>query len=286
MKLLFLILLTVWTIKISAAEEVSALLNKLKSADKAEREVAAKKLSAINSPLSKSIKEEVQFLIGLQKDESPLVRAYAATALGDLMNTLLPANIQAMSDKSPEVIDAMQKVAQRGREATGLGKDPITVNESRATASCRAYAEAQEIYRRSDHDKDGVLEFAQSLRGDNSLSEHKAGQNDLGLIDRVFAQAENGPSDNTMPKEGYYFKVLTKQGVSATGGVRNYVKDGNMILGFALLAYPAEYRKTGRNCFLINNNGTIFQKDLGKDTLELAKKLTEFNPDTTWFAAE
>jgi hypothetical protein len=154
-----------------------------------------------------------------------------------------------------------------------------------AAASCKAYAEAQEIYRRTDYDGDGVLEYAQTLRGTNSLLERVSGAGDLALIDKTFANAE-GPPGCVPPKYGYVFKVLTAQGPAATGGARNYISNGNMTLGYALVACPGVYDVTGRDTFMISNNGTIFQKDLGPDTPKIVWAMTEFNPDTTWAAAE
>jgi len=81
---------------------------------------------------------------------------------------------------------------------------------------------------------------------------------------------------------GYYHRVLTKQGPAAPGGARDYVVRGKMIGGFALVAYPAEYKTSGVMTFLVNQTGRIFQKDLGPRTTELAERMTSFNPDRTW----
>jgi hypothetical protein len=84
------------------------------------------------------------------------------------------------------------------------------------------------------------------------------------------------------PFHGYYFKVLNKQGAAASGGALDYVVDGKMIGGFALVAYPAEYRNSGVMTFLVNHAGTVFQKDLGPDTFKIAERMNSFNPDRTW----
>lgn len=90
------------------------------------------------------------------------------------------------------------------------------------------------------------------------------------------------PGDTPTPYHGYYYKILTSQGPSAPGGAANYVVDGNMIGGFALVAYPADYGNSGVMTFLVNHAGTIFQKDLGSSTASIASRMTAFNPDHTW----
>ena len=84
------------------------------------------------------------------------------------------------------------------------------------------------------------------------------------------------------PFHGYYFKILTKQGAAASGGELEYVVRGNMIGGFALVSYPAEYGNSGVMTFMVSHAGTVFQKDLGPDTVKLAEQITAFNPDKTW----
>jgi hypothetical protein len=84
------------------------------------------------------------------------------------------------------------------------------------------------------------------------------------------------------PYHGYYFKILTKQGPAATGGAADYVVNGKMIGGFALVAYPAEYRNSGVMTFIVNHTGTVLQRDLGPNTSKLAEAMTSFNPDASW----
>ena len=84
------------------------------------------------------------------------------------------------------------------------------------------------------------------------------------------------------PYHGYYYKILTRQGPNAPGGALDYVVRGNMIGGFALVAYPAEYRNSGVMTFLVNHQGVVYEKDLGPDTARIAAGMTAFNPDSTW----
>jgi hypothetical protein len=89
-------------------------------------------------------------------------------------------------------------------------------------------------------------------------------------------------SGEPQPFHGYYYRILTRQGPNAPGGELNYVANGKMIGGFALVAYPAEYGNSGVMTFAVNHAGTVYQKDLGERTESIAKGMTSFNPDQTW----
>jgi len=91
---------------------------------------------------------------------------------------------------------------------------------------------------------------------------------------------------NRAPFHGYYYKILTRQGANAPGGALDYVVNGKMIGGFALVAYPADYGNSGIMTFLVSHEGTIFQKDLGPQTAKLAEKIALFDPDKTWTRVE
>jgi Protein of unknown function (DUF2950) len=75
---------------------------------------------------------------------------------------------------------------------------------------------------------------------------------------------------------------LTAQGPDAPGGAKRYIANGHMVGGFALVAYPAEYRSSGVMSFIVNQDGVVYQKDLGPDTTKLVNSMTEYNPDATW----
>jgi hypothetical protein len=189
-----------------------------------------------------------------------------------------------MSDSSQASVATVAMIAAIA--VPSLLRSRMAANETAGAACCKAYAEAQEIYHRTDYNKDGVLEYAQALKGDWSLIETKAGLNDVSMIDLSFGDAEGPPSKSPTPKAGYCFKVLKGQGAAAPGGKRSYLSGTRMTLGYALLAYPARYDSTGRNMFMINNSGTLFMKDAGPETEALAEQMTEFNPDQTWIPTE
>jgi prepilin-type N-terminal cleavage/methylation domain-containing protein len=161
-----------------------------------------------------------------------------------------------------------------------LLRSRMAANQTAAAAACKAFAEAEEIYRRTDYDGDGILEYSQTIKGANSLVEKTAGSGDLALLDKTFGVAEGAPGSVT-PKAGYVFSVLTTQGAAASGGTKSYIVASNMTLGYALSAVPGSYDGTGRDTFIINNNGTIFQKDVAAGAHQ-----THFNPDTTWAPSE
>ena len=162
----------------------------------------------------------------------------------------------------------------------GLLRSRMAANQTAAAAACKEFCEAEEIYHRTDYNHDGVLEYAKTLAGNNSLLETAAGLSDLGLVDKNFATAEGTGT----AKQGYNFAVATSQGIAATGGVRNYVPDGvHMVNGYAMSAIPNVYDATGRDTYIISNNGTIFQNDQGSTTTFI----TIFNPvKGTWAATE
>lgn len=147
-----------------------------------------------------------------------------------------------------------------------------------AINACKAFAEAEEMYRREKYGRDDFYA--------SSFSALIGSKGELNLIDKGFSDAELG-NRTEVPRAGYLFKVLTSQGVSAVGGRHLYFDEkGHMTLGYALVGCPSEYDSTGRLTYMINNNGTIYEKDLGQDTRAIVNAMTEFDPDTTWVPSQ
>ena len=163
----------------------------------------------------------------------------------------------------------------------------ITTNEAAAVAACKAYAEAQEMYHRTNWDGDGILKYAMTINAPYGLYETSAGVGDVVLLDKTFATGEGAPGTAT-PKAGYVFSVLTAQGSGASGGTKTYLTTlagvSKLTLGYALSVVPASYDSTGRDSFIINNAGTIYQKDKGAATVHE----TAFCPNTFngWLPAQ
>jgi hypothetical protein len=93
---------------------------------------------------------------------------------------------------------------------------------------------------------------------------------------------DDGAVQKREPYHGYYFKILTRQGPHAPGGKYSYIINGNMIAGYALVAYPAEWSNSGVMTFIANQQGRIYQKNLGPKTARVAAAMAEYNPDPTW----
>ena len=98
--------------------------------------------------------------------------------------------------------------------------------------------------------------------------------------------ADNGREIVKTPYRGYYFHVMKGQGAHASGGEKSYIVNGKMTEGFAFVAYPAQYRSSGVMTFIVGSDGSVFQKDLGKDTAVAAKAMKQFDPDATWHRAD
>jgi len=161
-------------------------------------------------------------------------------------------------------------------------------NELQVIDVLHAYVDAQHEYATRDCRGGGKVEFAQRListegKHDGLYWEAKEGEEESPLGPLVAQAAKEGYANpNLQPFHGYYFKILNGQGKHVDGGAYNYVVKGKMILGFAIIAYPAEYANSGVMTFMINQAGTIYQKNLGKNTKRMAEAMKIFDPDKTW----
>ncbi len=162
-------------------------------------------------------------------------------------------------------------------------------NELDAIQACLAYVDAQNEYAEKNRTSAGVSTYAQyvvSHPGKKDGLYWPTGQGEEpSPIGQLVAEATSQgylAGGSRAPFHGYYFKILTKQGAAAPGGEMEYVVRGNMIGGFALVSYPAEYRNSGVMTFMVSHAGTVFQKDLGPNTVKLSEQITAFNPDKTW----
>jgi hypothetical protein len=152
-------------------------------------------------------------------------------------------------------------------------------------------ADAQKDYADLQKQSSGEARFAQKILSDpgkkNGLYWPTSGAEPESPIGPLIAGAsaegyKRDPSGRPAPFHGYYYKVLTGQGADAPGGAQDYVVDGKMTRGFALLAYPAEYRDSGVMTFMIDKQGVMVEKDLGPDTEKISPTITSFNPDSSW----
>jgi hypothetical protein len=167
----------------------------------------------------------------------------------------------------------------------------IGANELDAITVCHGYVSAQLEYASEVHDDSGINQYAQKIFStpgkQDGLYWKNADGNPSGPIGEAVAKAlEEGYSSGKGGFHGYYFKILKGQGPAAPNGAINYVIEGVMIGGFALVAVPAEYRVTGVKTFIVNYDGIVYQKDLGPESLTIVKSMDLYNPDKTWHATD
>jgi len=163
----------------------------------------------------------------------------------------------------------------------------IGTNELDAIQVCRGFVEAQKEYASEIHDDLGVNQYAQKIisspgKQDGLYWQNADGSSGGPIGDAVAKALEEGYSIGKSGFHGYYFKILKGQGPAAPMGRLDYVIEGVMIGGFALVAVPAEYRVTGVKTFIVNNDGIVYQKDLGPESLNVVKNMELYNPDKTW----
>jgi hypothetical protein len=176
---------------------------------------------------------------------------------------------------------------------TDAGKEEILArrvgkNELATIDVCYQLVDAQQQhYARSN---EGEHRYALKFSGDNDVQDglfsSDNGEQPVSAHDALIVSAavenETATSHDPVPFNGYYFRILTSQGKNAEGGAKSYLVNGKMLSGFAFVAYPAVYRSTGVMTFIVDQNGIVYQKDLGPDTERIANAMTEYDSDSTW----
>jgi hypothetical protein len=184
---------------------------------------------------------------------------------------------------------------------TAAGKEEVIArrigrNELAAIGTSHTYVQAQRDYAKQGHDGKPAGLFARTFNSDpgkqNGLYWQAARNEPRSPLGDLVAEASQGGrqlgTDRTRPSpfHGYYFKILTGQGKSAPGGAKSYLVNGEMSGGFALVAWPAEYDASGVMTFIVNQDGVVHQKDLGRQTDATVAAMTVYNPDASWRRAE
>ncbi len=177
---------------------------------------------------------------------------------------------------------------------TEAGKDEILSrrigrNELDAIEVCEGYVDAQREYASADREMDEIIQYAQKILSDpntrNGLywvpAEGELPSPAGPFVARAAAEGYK-KGEKPIPFHGYYYRILKAQGSSAPGGAYNYVINGHMVAGFALVAWPADYGVSGIMTFVVNSNGIVYEKDLGTKTAKTAEAMTRYNPDETW----
>ena len=183
---------------------------------------------------------------------------------------------------------------------TAAGKKEILYrrvgrNELAVIQVCHELVEAEKEYYAQPHDGDPGKEYAPKLfsaphKHDGLYWEAGSGEPESPIGPLLASAAAEGyahePDEGPQPFQGYFFRILTRQDGKASGGARSYIVDGKMTGGFAFLAYPAEYRSTGVMTFIVDQDGIVYEKDLGPHTDQIAKTITGYARDSTWRKAE
>jgi hypothetical protein len=164
-------------------------------------------------------------------------------------------------------------------------------NELNAIEVCRSYVAAQHDYASKTRSAGGLHEYARkfaSTQGKRDGLYWQAAANDaespLGpLVAAAEAQGyEAASAEGRAPFHGYYYRILSQQGKAVPGGAKDYIVDGHMTGGFALLAYPAKYANSGVMTFVVNQEGIVYEKNLGRDTAAIARRMKIYDPDQSW----
>jgi len=187
------------------------------------------------------------------------------------------------------------RAGDRWRFATELGADELVNrriggNEYNAIYVLRAFVDAQRAFAAVDRDGDGVRQYAQKLastpgkRDGLYWTADAAKGEEMSPFGPLIAESASYRVGHAAgdPYRGYHFRILTRQGANAPGGAYNYVINGRMIAGFAMVAFPAKWGESGVMTFIVNHNGRVYQKDLGKDSVAIGTKMTSFDPGAGW----
>ena len=202
------------------------------------------------------------------------------------------------TDNFPFPIPLQQNSAGQWSFNVAAGKDEILArrigkDELTAIAACGALVDAQQQYFSQTHDGANVKQYALQFGSDPGKQNGlywsvPAGQPEspLGKLgDFAKASGYTSSGEKPQPFDGYFYRILTKQGDKAKGGAKDYLVNANLTGGFAILAYPAEYRNSGIMTFIVSKDGVVYQKDLGEKTSEAAAALAEYNPGDGWTPA-
>jgi hypothetical protein len=225
-------------------------------------------------------------------------RARILTAMQTLRVLQAPSQnrrVLVIGDEAWPVPIPIVRTADRWRFATEEGEDElinrrIGGNERNAIYVLRAYIDAQRAYAARDRDGDGVLQYAQKLAStpgkhdglywpaDAAKGEEASPFGPLVAESSTYREGRAASA----PYRGYHFRILTRQGKDAPGGAYGYVINGRMIAGFAMVAYPADYGRSGVMTFIVSHNGKVYQKDLGQNSTAIAAKMAAFDPGAGW----
>jgi hypothetical protein len=213
-----------------------------------------------------------------------------------VMNSDTKATLMTGKDDWPSPIPAVKGskgwTLDTAAGARELLARRIGANELAAIQVVRAIGDAQRDYATEDRNANGLPDYARRIistpgKKDGLYWKTSAGEppSPLGdLIAKASGEGYSGKGGQPIPYHGYYYRILTEQGKDAKGGAMNYIVQGMMIGGFAVVAYPAQYGGSGVMSFIAGADGVVYEKDLGDDSAAKAKAMKTFNPDSSWKA--
>ena len=239
----------------------------------------------VNPDAVQAVKEFADFAAAL-RETNRLARATETRRVLELGKSGWPFPVPIVQKEGRWSFDTAAGVEEVANRRIGR-------NELETLKVVRAYVQAQREYASRDRDGDEVLEYAQKITSSPGLKDGLYWPPELdgevGPLGPLVAEAarqgysqEKNAGAAPQPLQGYYFKILTRQGAHAPGGKYNYVINGNMIGGFALVAWPAEHGETGLMTFIVNQQGRVYQKNLGPTTAKAAEAMKAYDPDQTW----
>jgi hypothetical protein len=272
----------------SAEDGVQALIAAVKAGDlKAMLDVlgpAARPLITSGDPVVD--RHDRERLVQAYEESHSLVMSGETKAVLQVGKDDWPFPIPLVKDQTGWRFDT-----QAGREE--ILNRRIGRNELAAVEVCRAYVDAQREYYLRNPQVDALLQYAQQFASAEGKRDGLYWPTDPGEeaspLGPLVANARGGgyrkgEGGKPIPYHGYYYRILKAQGPDAPGGAYDYMVDGQMLGGFALVAYPASWGNSGVMTFIVNHDGVVYQKDLGPHTAAVARAMARFNPDSTWKA--
>jgi hypothetical protein len=263
------------------------------------RQADTKALQGIFGPEGKNLLDSGDDVADRQHREAFLARYDEAHAL--VTNPDGSVTLQIGTQEWPFPIPLVKK-GKRWRFDTSAGRDEllnrrIGENELSAIQVCLAIVDAQREYAMQDHDGDGLHAYAAKFASDpgakNGLYwQTQEGEEPSPLGDLLLKASQEGydyanPAEGgPQPYHGYHYRILQSQGEHAPGGAFDYMMNGKMLFGFAVVAYPADYGNSGIMTFVVNHEGVVYQKNLGPDTAQIASTMSAFDPDDSWAKAD
>jgi hypothetical protein len=230
--------------------------------------------------------DKVQDAQNAQKFANVMAEGCSPVTEGDKVTLEIGTNHWPLPIPLVKVNDQWQFDTAAGKEEIinrHIGKDELS-----AIGVCRTYVKAQQQFA-SANQNTYAEKFKSSTGKKDGLYWHAADGEPESPFGPLVAEAHaEGYTSHLRPHpfHGYYFHILTRQGEAAPGGKMNYVSDGKLTGGFALIAYPEKWDQSGVMTFIVNQDGKIYQRNLGEDTLHLARDIKEYNPDSQWTLVE